>query len=100
MGMADTLIGKLSGIRNIVVRPMSSVRKYADLKCDVLVAGRELGVESLLEGSLQRQANRVRVTVRLLNVANGASLWAGTTTQIDASRSLRLGANNARLPFQ
>jgi DNA-binding winged helix-turn-helix (wHTH) protein/Tfp pilus assembly protein PilF len=78
MGMADTLIGKLSGIRHIVVRPMSSVRKYADLKCDVLVAGRELGVESLLEGSLQRQANRVRVTVRLLNVANGASLWAGT----------------------
>jgi TolB-like protein/Tfp pilus assembly protein PilF len=78
MGMADTLIGKLSGIRNIVVRPMSSVRKYADLNCDVLVAGRELGVESLLEGSLQRQANRVRVTVRLLNVANGASLWAGT----------------------
>jgi DNA-binding winged helix-turn-helix (wHTH) protein/Tfp pilus assembly protein PilF len=78
MGMADTLIGKLSGIRNIVVRPMSSVRKYADLKCDVLVAGRELEVESLLEGSLQRQANRVRVTVRLLNVANGASLWAGT----------------------
>jgi len=78
MGMADTLIGKLSGIRNIVVRPMSSVRKYADLKCDVLAAGRELGVESLLEGSLQRQANRVRVTVRLLNVANGVSLWAGT----------------------
>ncbi len=78
MGMADTLIGKLSSIRNIVVRPMSSVRKYADLKGDVLVAGRELGVESLLEGSLQRQANRVRVTVRLLNVANGASLWAGT----------------------
>jgi TolB-like protein/Tfp pilus assembly protein PilF len=78
MGMADTLIGKLSGIRNIVVRPMSSVRKYADLNCDVLVAGRELGVESLLEGSLQRQGNRVRVTVRLLNVSNGASLWAGT----------------------
>ena len=78
MGMADTLIGKLSGIRNIVVRPMSSVRKYADLKLDVLAAGRELGVESVLEGSLQRQANRVRVTVRLLNVSNGASLWAGT----------------------
>jgi len=78
MGMADTLIARLSGIRDIVVRPMSSVRKYADLKLDVLAAGRELGVESVLEGSLQRQANRVRVTVRLLNVSNGASLWAGT----------------------
>lgn len=78
MGMADTLIARLSGIRDIVVRPMSAIRKYADLKSDVLGAGRELGVESVLEGSLQRQANRVRVTIRLLNVSNGASLWAGT----------------------
>jgi DNA-binding winged helix-turn-helix (wHTH) protein len=78
MGMADTLIARLSGIRDLVVRPMSSVRKYADLKLDVLAAGRELGVESVLEGSLQRQANRVRATVRLLSVSNGASLWAGT----------------------
>jgi TolB-like protein/DNA-binding SARP family transcriptional activator len=78
MGMADTLITRLSGIRDIVVRPMSSVRKYSELKQDVLAAGRELGVESVLEGSLQRQGNRVRVTVRLLNVSNGASLWAGT----------------------
>jgi len=78
LGMADTLIARLSGIRDLVVRPISSVRKYAGLKLDVLAAGRELGVESVLEGSLQRQANRVRVTVRLLNVSNGASLWAGT----------------------
>jgi len=78
MGMADTLIARLSGIRDIVVRPMSSVRKYADLKLDVLAAGRELGVESVLEGSLQCRGNKIRVTVRLLNVSNGASLWAGT----------------------
>src|SRR6202043_2605661 len=73
IGMADTLITRLSGIRDVVVRPMSSVRKYADLKQDVLAVGRELGVESVLEGSLQRQGKRVRVTVRLLNVSNGAS---------------------------
>jgi len=78
LGMADTLIARLSGIRNLVVRPMSSVRKYADLKMDVLAAGRELGVESVLEGSLQHQSDRVRVTVRLLKVSNGASLWART----------------------
>jgi TolB-like protein/Tfp pilus assembly protein PilF len=78
MGMADTLITRLSGIRDIVVRPMSSVRKYSELKQDVLAAGRELGVESVLEGSLQRRGKRVRVTVRLLNVSNGGSLWAGT----------------------
>src|SRR5690242_2464608 len=78
MGMADTLIARLSGIRDIVVRPMSSVRTYADSNLDSLAAGRALGVDSVLEGSLQHQANRVRVTVRLLNVSNGKSLWAGT----------------------
>jgi DNA-binding winged helix-turn-helix (wHTH) protein len=64
MGMADTLIARLGGVPNIVVRPMSSVRKYADLKQNVLAAGRELGVDSVLEGSLQHQGNRVRVNVR------------------------------------
>lgn len=77
IGMADTLIARLSSIRDIVVRPISAVRKYADYKLDVLAAGRELEVESVLEGSLQRQGNRIRVTVRLLNVSNGASLWTG-----------------------
>jgi DNA-binding winged helix-turn-helix (wHTH) protein len=77
IGMADTLIARLSSIRDIVVRPISSVRKYADLKLDVLAAGRELDVQSVLEGSLQRRGNRIRVTVRLLKVSDGASLWAG-----------------------
>jgi len=78
LGMADTLIARLSGIRDLVVRPMSSVRKYAQSKLDVLAAGRELGVESVMEGTLQRQANRVRITVRLLTVSSGAALWTGT----------------------
>jgi TolB-like protein len=78
MGMADTLIARLSGIRDIVVRPMSSVRTYADSNLDSLAAGRALGVDSVLEGSLQHHTNRVRVTVRLLDVSNGKSLWAGT----------------------
>jgi len=78
MGMADTLIARLSSIRDIIVRPLSSVRKYADLHQDALLAGRELGVQSVLQGSLQHRANKIRVTVRLLSVSNGASLWAGT----------------------
>jgi len=78
MGMADTLIARLSVIQDIIVRPMSSVRKYSDLNENVLAAGRELAVDSVLEGTLQHHGNRVRVTVRLLNVSNGASLWAGT----------------------
>ena len=78
LGMADTLIARLSNIRDIIVRPMSSVRKHAELRQDALLAGRDLGVECVLEGSLQRCGSKIRATVRLLNVSNGASLWAGT----------------------
>ena len=78
MGMADTLIARLSSIRNVVVRPISAVRKYVDPQRDALAAGRELNVESVLEGSLQQRSNKIRATVRLLSVSNGASLWAGT----------------------
>jgi DNA-binding winged helix-turn-helix (wHTH) protein/tetratricopeptide (TPR) repeat protein len=78
MGMADTLIARLSGLRGMIVRPITSVSKYAGLGQDALSAGRELDVESVLEGSLQRHGNKIRVTVRLLSVPTGVSLWAGT----------------------
>jgi DNA-binding winged helix-turn-helix (wHTH) protein/tetratricopeptide (TPR) repeat protein len=77
MGMADTLIARLSG-REIIVRPTSSVRRYVELDQDPLVAGRELGVESVLDGSLQKSGDQLRVTVRLIGVETGAALWAGT----------------------
>jgi DNA-binding winged helix-turn-helix (wHTH) protein len=78
LGMADTLITRLSCIRGLIMRPLNAVRKYADFNQDAQLAGRELGVDSVLEGSLQHSGNKVRVTVRLLNVSNGAALWAGT----------------------
>ena len=78
LGMADTLITRLSCIRGLIMRPLNAVRKYADFNRDAQLAGRELGVDSVLEGSLQHRGNKVRVTVRLLNVSNGAALWTGT----------------------
>jgi len=78
LGMADTLITRLSCVRGLIVRPLNAVRKYADFNQDAHLAGRELGVDSVLQGTLQHSGNKVRVTVRLLNVSSGASLWAGT----------------------
>jgi DNA-binding winged helix-turn-helix (wHTH) protein/tetratricopeptide (TPR) repeat protein len=77
MGMADTLIARLSG-REMIVRPISSVRTYVDLDQDPLAAGYELGVEYVLDGSLQRWGDYIRITARLISVASGAALWAGT----------------------
>ena len=76
MGMADTLIMRLSNLGQITVRPLSAVRRYTDLEQDAVRAGRELGVESVLEGNIQRSGDQVRVRVRLVRVADGRPLWA------------------------
>lgn len=85
LGMADTLIARLSGIRQIVVRPISSVRQYAEMDRDALHAGRELGAEAVVEGSIQRSQQGLRVSVRLLRVTDGSALWADTFHEESAS---------------
>jgi DNA-binding winged helix-turn-helix (wHTH) protein/TolB-like protein/Flp pilus assembly protein TadD len=76
MGMADTLIARLSNIRDIAVRPISSVRKYAGLEQDAVAAGREQQVDAIIDGQIQKAGEKIRVTVRLLRVQDGAQLWA------------------------
>lgn len=78
MGMADTMIARLSGIQDIIVRPLSAVRKYVELEQESLAVGRELGVESVLDGSIQKSGDAIRVTVRLMNVSSGKALWVET----------------------
>jgi TolB-like protein/Flp pilus assembly protein TadD/predicted Ser/Thr protein kinase len=77
LGMADSLIARLSNIRQISVRPVSAVRKYAGLEQDALAAGREQKVDAVLEGNIQRSGENLRVTVRLVQLLDGSSLWAG-----------------------
>jgi len=84
LGMADTLITKLSNIGQIKVRPTSAVRKYAGQEQDALAAGREQRVDAVLEGSIQSSGDKIRVTVRLLSMRDGAPLWA---YQSDAVRT-------------
>ena len=78
LGMADALITKLSNIKQIVVRPTSSILRYSNTTQDPVVAGREQMVDSLLEGKVQRSGDRIRVTVQLIRVSDGKPLWADT----------------------
>jgi TolB-like protein/Flp pilus assembly protein TadD len=78
LGMADTLIAKLSNSREIIVSSLNSVRKFVSIEQDSLAAGRELQVNSVLDGTVQRAGDRIRVTARLVKVADGSSLWSGT----------------------
>jgi DNA-binding winged helix-turn-helix (wHTH) protein/TolB-like protein/Tfp pilus assembly protein PilF len=76
LGMADALITKLSNVREINIRPTSAVRKYDAPGQDPVAAGRELRVEAVLEGNVQRVGDRIRVTVQLVSVRDGVPLWA------------------------
>ncbi len=76
IGIADTLITKLGSLRQIIVRPVSAVRKYAGLEQDPVAAGREQRVDAVLDGTIQKSGERIRVTVRLLSAADGQQLWA------------------------
>lgn len=75
-GMADALITKLSGNGRVAVTPTSAVLRYGAAGQDLLAAGRELGVDAVLDGKVQRAGEQVRVTVQLVRVRDGASLWA------------------------
>src|SRR5205085_11748092 len=76
MGMADALISKLAG-GEIIVRRLSSVSRYVALEQDSLIAGRELGAEIVLDGTIQTAGDRIRVSAELLRVGDGKQLWAG-----------------------
>ena len=78
LGIADTMITKVSQIRGLTVRPSSAVRKYAAQETEALQAARQLQVDAVLDGTLQRSGERLRVSVNLLRASDGTSLWAET----------------------
>jgi len=78
LGMADALITKLSNVKQIVVRPTSSILKYTNPGQDLLMAGREQGVDAIVEGQMQKAGDRIRFTVNLIRVSDGVPMWAGT----------------------
>ncbi|MGI8897802.1 MAG: winged helix-turn-helix domain-containing protein [Pyrinomonadaceae bacterium] len=77
LGMADALITRLGSLGRLQVRPTSAVVRYLDSNQDPVNAGRALGVDAVLDGTLQRDAEGMRLTLRLINVANGMQLWSG-----------------------
>jgi DNA-binding winged helix-turn-helix (wHTH) protein/TolB-like protein/Flp pilus assembly protein TadD len=76
LGLADALITSLSQTRQVIVRQTDAVSKYQNTGKDPLDAGREQGVDAVLEGQVQRIGDRVRVTARLVRTSDGTSLWA------------------------
>ena len=76
LGMADAVILKLSKMERLTVLPTSTVIKFAGRDGDQLAAGRELGVDAVLTGTVQRSGERVRVTVQLVSLGAGRTIWS------------------------
>ncbi|MDQ3181233.1 MAG: winged helix-turn-helix domain-containing protein [Acidobacteriota bacterium] len=75
IGIADTIIGKVSRIEGVIVRPTSAVQKYSDSDVNSLEAAQQLGVDAVLDGTVQHVGDRLRVSANLLRAGDGASLW-------------------------
>jgi TolB-like protein/Flp pilus assembly protein TadD len=75
-GMVEEILTALSRFRSLFVIARNSSFAYKGPSVDVKRVGRELGVRYVLEGSVRRSDNRVRITAQLIDALNGAHLWA------------------------
>lgn len=75
-GVVEDIISALSRIRWLLVIARNSSFAYRGHAIDVKQVGRELGVRYVLEGSVRRSANRVRITGQLVDATTGTNLWA------------------------
>jgi DNA-binding winged helix-turn-helix (wHTH) protein/TolB-like protein/Tfp pilus assembly protein PilF len=77
MGMADTLITRLSNIRELSIRPTRDVMRYEEGRGDIADAAKALDVDAILDGSIRLGGDRLRVTVRLIHTESKSQIWAG-----------------------
>lgn len=78
MGTTDALITKLGNVGKIVVRPTSAIEQYRNSALSPEAVGKQQVVDAVLDGRIQREAGRLRLTVQLVRVRDGAELWADT----------------------
>lgn len=77
LGMSNSIALKIGTLQSTTVLPASSAFKYSGRETDARAAGRELGVEAVLDGAVQRSGEAIRVTAQLIRVGDGKVLWSG-----------------------
>jgi len=75
-GLADDIISALSGIDSLVVIGRTSSFQFKGKNIDLREIGEKLGVETVLEGSVQKGGNIIRITAQLINVKDGSHIWS------------------------
>jgi TolB-like protein/Tfp pilus assembly protein PilF len=77
-GITDDILTQLSKVRALKVISRTSVMKYKNTQKTAPEIAKELGVESLLEGSVRRSGSRIRIVGQLIDAVNDKHLWADT----------------------
>jgi TolB-like protein len=77
-GLTDELLNSLAEINELQVAARTSAFFYKDKDIDIGTIGRQLNVASILEGSVRRSGNTVRITTQLIDPATGFRLWSHT----------------------
>lgn len=81
LGLAETLISRLSRSTRLRVLSLGSVQGFLGAAPDPLRTGRALGADYIVEGSIQRLDGALRINARLLSLPDGRTVWAGTFDQ-------------------
>jgi len=77
-GLSEELIAALAQIKELKVIGRSSSFRFKDKKDDSKTIGKKLGVTTLLEGTVRKQGDQVRIVAELVNAADGSELWSRT----------------------
>lgn len=75
-GLTDGILNSLAHVKGLKVCARSSSFQFRRKDVDIKEAGRKLGVRTILEGSVQRQGDSVRITAQLINVEDGFQFWS------------------------
>ncbi len=77
LGLADILITRLSNLKSLSVRPTSAVYAFENEEIDSAQVAQKLNVDAVLEGTIYRAENQLRVTLRLLKTSDNKAIWSG-----------------------
>ncbi len=75
-GVADAILNALARVKNLKVASRTSSFQFKESGADIRSIGKQLGVKTVLEGSVQKSKDRLRITSQLINVEDGYHLWS------------------------
>ena len=75
-GMAEEILSSLAHVKDLKVAGRTSSFQFKGKNIDLRIVGEELGVSTVLEGSVRKQGNRLRITTQLINVEDGFHIWS------------------------